>query len=305
MNSVVMFDVCAIGYITKDIVKTKTAEKTMPGGVGYYFSIALKNLGSNNSLITKVAEKDKSLLKDLIKDNIIIFNRYTQATTVFENIYPEENMDIRIQKVHCVAQPFNLEDIQNISSHIYHLGPLTKEDIPLKIIKHLSRKGKISLDIQGFLRKIEKGEVKNIDWKEKDEGLTYINILKADETEAKIISGEENIKKAAVKLSAYGIDEIIITLGSKGSLIYCQEKFYFIPSFPARKVVDATGCGDTYMAGYIYKRLKSSDINESGRFAAALASLKLEKSGPFNGSEEDVQNFLSQAELFPNLSNYG
>ena len=286
-----MFDVCAIGHITKDIVRTKNAEKEMPGGVAYYFSIALKNLGSNVSLITRVAEKDKGLLNDLIKNNIPIFYKKSPKTTVFENIYPE-GTDFRIQNVKCVAQPFSIEDIPDISSQIFHLGPLTKEDVPLEILRHLSKKGKISLDIQGFLRKIEKGEVKSVDWGEKDEGLAYVNILKTDETEAKILSGKDNIKKAAEKLSAYGIDEIIITLGSKGSLIYSEEKFYSIPSFPAKKIVDATGCGDTYMAGYIYKRLKSSDINESGRFAAATASLKLEVLGPFKGTEEDVQNFL-------------
>jgi len=286
-----MFDVCVIGHITKDIVRIKNVEKEMPGGVAYYFSMALKNLGSNVSLITKAAEKDKGLLNDLIKNNISIYYKASQETTIFENIYPE-GLDFRIQNVKYVAQPFSTKDIPAISAQIFHLGPLTKEDIPLEILKLLSKKAKISLDIQGFLRKIEKGEVKNVDWEEKDEGLAYVNILKTDVTEAKILSGENNIKKAAVKLSTYGPDEIIITLGSKGSLIYSIGKFYSIPSFPAKKIVDATGCGDTYMAGYIYKRLKSFDIEELGRFAAAVASLKLEESGPFKGSEEDVQNFL-------------
>lgn len=288
---VIMFDVCVIGHITKDIVRIKNVEKEMPGGVAYYFSMGLKNLGSNVSLITKAAEKDKGLLNDLIENNISIFYKKSQETTVFENIYPE-GLDFRIQNVKSVAQPFNTGDIPDISPLIFHLGPLTKEDIPLEILRLLSKKAKISLDIQGFLRRVEKGEVKSVDWEEKEEGLAYVNILKTDETEVKIISGEDNIKKAAVKLSTYDIDEIIITLGSKGSLIYSKGKFYFIPSFPAKKIVDATGCGDTYMAGYIHKRLKSSDINESGRFAAATASLKLQESGPFKGSEEDVQNFL-------------
>lgn len=286
-----MFDVCVIGHITKDIVRIKNVEKEMPGGVAYYFSMGLKNLGSNVSLITKAAEKDKGLLSDLIKNNISIFYKASQETTVFENIYPE-GLDFRIQNVKYIAQPFSTEDIPDISTRIFHLGPLTKEDIPIEILKVLSKKAKISLDIQGFLRKIERGEVKSVDWKEKDEGLAYVNILKTDETEAKILSGEDNIKKAALKLSTYGIDEIIVTLGSKGSLIYSKRKFYSIPSFPAKKIVDVTGCGDTYMAGYIYKRLKLADIDESGRFAAAMASLKLEESGPFKRSEEDVQNFL-------------
>ena len=286
-----MFDVCVIGHITKDLIKIKNVEKEMPGGVAYYFSIALKNLGSNVSLITKVAEKDKDLLNDLIKKNISIFYKVSQETTVFENIYPE-SLDFRVQNVKSVAEPFNAKDILEISAKIFHLGPLTKEDIPLEILKLLSKKAKISLDIQGFLRKIGKGEVKSVTWEDKDEGLAYVNILKTDEAEAKILSGKDNIKKAAVKLSTYGIDEIIITLGNKGSLIYSKGKFYPIPSFPAKKLVDATGCGDTYMAGYIYKRLKSSDIEEAGRFAAATALLKLEESGPFRGTEEDVQNFL-------------
>ena len=53
-----MFDVCVIGHITKDIVRIENLKKEMPGGVAYYFSMALKNLGSNVSLVTKVAERE-------------------------------------------------------------------------------------------------------------------------------------------------------------------------------------------------------------------------------------------------------
>ena len=150
---------------------------------------------------------------------------------------------------------------------------------------------------------LEDGRVIQSDWEEKDEGLSYVNILKTDEMEAKILSGEDQLSKAAVRLAQYGVDEIVITCGSSGSLVYSKGRFYSIPPFPAKKIGDATGCGDTYMAGYIYKRLASSDINESGRFAAAAASLKLERTGPFQGSEADVQNVLKfkKARAFPDL----
>jgi len=287
-----MFDVCVIGHITKDIVRIENRKEEMPGGVAYYFSMASKNLGSNVSLVTKVAERDKVLLDELIQNNVSISYEASQQTTVFENIYPED-LDLRVQNVECVAEPFSAQDIPDISAQIFHLGPLTKEDIPLEILKLLSkRKAKISLDIQGFLRKIEKGQVKTVGWEERDEGLAYVDILKTDEAEAKTLSGKDNIRKAAVKLSTYGIDEIIITLGNKGSLIYSKGKFYRIPAFPPRKIADVTGCGDTYMAGYIHKRLESPDIDKSGRFGAATASLKLEESGPFEGTQQDVHNFL-------------
>ena len=165
-----MFDVCTIGHITKDIVKIKSKEKNMPGGVAYYFSIALKNLGSNVSLITKIAEKDKGLLDDLIKNNISVFYLRSKETTVFENIYAE-HIDFRTQNVRCIAEPFSIEDIPDISTQIFHFGPLTKNDIPIEILKHLSKKAKISLDVQRFLRKIERGKAKIVDWEEKKEAL--------------------------------------------------------------------------------------------------------------------------------------
>ena len=288
-----MYDVCVIGHITRDLIRIKDVEKEMPGGVAYYFPTTLKSLGSNVCLITKLAEKDKSLLSDLVKNNIKVFYSKNEETTTFENIYLGD-FNSRIQNVKHVAQSFTTEDILDISARIIHLGPLTKEDIPLKILRILSKRSKISLDVQGFLRRVHRGKIKNINWEEKDEGLTYINILKADKAEAEILSEEKDIKKAAVKLSGYGIDEVVITLGSKGSLIYSKEKFYPIPAFPPKRIADATGCGDTYIAGYIYKRLKHCNIDEAGRFASAVASLKLEEFGPFKGSEKDVQRLLDK-----------
>lgn len=55
--------------------------------------------------------------------------------------------------------------------------------------------------------------------------------------------------------------------------------------------MDATGCGDTYVTGYLYMRNKAS-YEEAGCFAAAMSTLKLEASGPFNGTEEDVWNVI-------------
>lgn len=287
-----MFDLCIIGHVTKDIVRIKDAVREMPGGAAYYFAMASKNLGSNVFLITKVAKKDEGLLNNLVGNNVIISCMESPATTIFENIYPK-NFDSRIQKVNSIALPFTIADVPEIKTQLFHFGPLTKDDISLEILKQLSQKAKISLDIQGLLRNVEKGSVVNVDWDEKDEGLAYVNILKANRMEARIISGEDDIKKAAIKLSSHGIDEIVITLGSKGSLIYFEDKFYSIPPFSVKNIMDTTGCGDTYMAGYIYKRLRSFDIGTSGRFAAAMASLKLRNFGPFQGGEEDVNKFLA------------
>lgn len=286
-----MYDVCVIGHITRDMIRIKDVEKEMPGGVAYYFPMTLKRLDSDVCVVTKLAEKDKSLLSDLVNNNIEVFYSKSEETTTFENIYLRD-LNSRIQNVRHVAHSFTPEDIVNISARIFHLGPLTGGDIPLEILRRISKRSKISLDVQGYLRTVQRGEIKSINWEERDEGLTYVNILKADEAEAAILSEEKDIEKAAVKLSGYGIDEVVITRGNKGSLIYSKGKFYSISAFHRTRIVDTTGCGDAYMAGYIYKRLKSCNIDEAQRFAAALASLKLEEFGPFKGSKKDVQSLL-------------
>ena len=61
-----------------------------------------------------------------------------------------------------------------------------------------------------------------------------------------------------------------------------------IEAVPPRRVADATGCGDTYLAAYMAHRLTGADRAECARFAAAAASLNIETLGAFRGSAEDI-----------------
>ena len=85
---------------------------------------------------------------------------------------------------------------------------------------------------------------------------------------------------------------MIITLGSYGSLIYAGDKFYEIPAYQPKEVVDATGCGDTYSAGYLYTRALGADHEEAGRFAAAMCTIKLEHHGAFSGTIDDIYKII-------------
>lgn len=284
-----MFDVCVIGHVTKDVIRTRDhVAREMPGGTAYYTSMALKRLGLDVAVVTKVAREDQTHLLNALKSaGIAVFCQESKQTTAFENIYLRENADVRIQRVTAIASPFCPHDLPHITSTIYHVGPLTDQDISLELLQHLARRDtRISLDVQGLLRKIKDGEVTVRDWQEKETGLRAVDILKADENEARILSGELDVEKAATKIADLGPQETIITCGGRGSLILAEGRVYRVPSVPARRVVDPTGCGDTFMAGYIYQRLKSRDIDTAGRFGALMASMKLAVFGPFKGAED-------------------
>jgi len=283
-----MFDTCVIGHITKEIIRIKDkVEREMPGGTAYYSSMALRGVGLKVAVITKMSREDRdSLLYELEKTGIIVFCRKSKETTVFQNIYSGRKLHVRVQRVKAVSSPFSPSDLGEVSAKVFHIGPLTSRDVSPDLLKAVStRGGLVSLDIQGLLREIEDSEVRMQDWREKKEGLAYVDILKTDEEEAAILSGEDNMKKAALTLSRLGPKEIIITSGSRGSLIFARGEFHKIPAFPPKKIIDPTGCGDTYMGGYIFRRLRSNDFSQAGRFAATLASLKIERFGALDGTE--------------------
>jgi sugar/nucleoside kinase (ribokinase family) len=83
--------------------------------------------------------------------------------------------------------------------------------------------------------------------------------------------------------------------GNFGSLIYADGKMHEIPAFEPTEVVDATGCGDTYSTGYLWMRMQGASIEESGKCAAAMCTLKLAHHGPFNGSAADIRKVVNQS----------
>lgn len=290
-----MYDICCIGHITLDKVVTPQAVKHMAGGTSFYFSSAIRNMDVSYTLVTSLAESEMPTVEALRAKGTEVHASTCAHTVYFENIY-SGNQDHRTQRVLQKADPFTVEQLQGIDAQIFHLGPLLADDIPVSLIKELSSRGRVSLDAQGYLRKVEDKNVIPVDWPAKKEALQYIDILKVNEHELEALTGLTDIKKGAFVLADWGVKEVVITLGSMGSVIYAGGLFYSVPAYIPTAVVDATGCGDTYMAGYLYQRIKGAEFQEAGEFAAAMASFKIESSGPFTGTKEDVLNLLEVGE---------
>ena len=231
-------------------------------------------------VLTKLNKDDELLLRDLKQENINITWKVSKHTTVFENIY-DENVDKRDQKVLSIADPITIEDFPIKKYNAVHLGPLVYSDISIDVYQKLKKMYGdviVSLDIQGHLRFVENGRIilKSIDI----DFLKYIDILKLNEEEIYVLTKTPNYQDALRKLSKY-VKEIVLTLGSKGSMVYYNGEIYEIPVFRPRKVTDVTGCGDVYMAAYLFMRLKGFHPQSAGLFASFVAGLKAEKVGVY------------------------
>jgi sugar/nucleoside kinase (ribokinase family) len=286
-------DICCIGHITLDKVVTTRSAVFMAGGTAFYFSNALSRMDVRYHLVTAVASDGMAAVNNLRLAGVDATVLPSAHTVYFENIYGD-NQDHRTQRVLRTADPFPAEQLSGMEARFFHLGPLLADDMPLELFRTLSPKGKISLDAQGFLRKVVNHQVIPVDWPEKREALRFVSILKTNEAEMAVLTGQNGIRAGAKILADWGVKEVVITLGSQGSVIYVDQRFYDIPAYvPTTSVVDATGCGDTYMAGYLYQRSKGMPVQGAGEFAAAMATLKIEGSGPFNGTEDDVLELLA------------
>ncbi len=275
--------IAVIGHITKDIIEINGRKEEKPGGTAFYSGIALANLGVKTQVFTKLSEKDIHLLVRLRHKNIALFPGFCKNTTRFRNVYRGEK---REQFVDAVAEPFYISDMEKLDASIVHLGPLTKSDAHLDLLRHLKSLGLIvSLDAQGFTRSMRNKKVIKTKWVESKKFLRYVDILKADAAEAKLIAA------SAKAIASMGTIEVLITNGSKGSVIYSRGRQWKIPAFVPKQTRDVTGAGDTYVAGYLAKRLESDDLEECGRFAAICATMKIE-SGVFSASKKDAENRL-------------
>lgn len=285
-----MIDICCIGHITHDRVITPHSDVHMPGGTSFYFTHGISHLLQGNvsyKLITSLAEEDMQAVRDIEALGISTEVIPSKHTVYFENIYGED-VNNRRQRVLAKADPFTVESLQGVEARYIVLGTLLADDFSLDVIRHLSARGTLVVDAQGYLREVRDQKVYPVDWPDKLEALKYVDILKVNEHEVSVLTGEKDLYEGARRLAEWGIREVLLTLGSFGSIIYADGKFYDIPAYEPVELVDATGCGDTYVMGYLFQRCQGASVSAAAHFAAAVSTLKLEHAGPFCGTFEEV-----------------
>lgn len=283
-----------LGHITHDKIITPRLETHLPGGTAYYFAHAMASLGDASfRLVTSLAPQDMAAVDEIRARGIDTLVIPSPHTVYFENIYGADP-NHRDQRVLAKARPFDVDALQGIEGEVFHLGTLLADDFPPRAIEMLSRRGRVSVDAQGYLRCVNGTAVHPVDWDDKLQLLPLIDILKANETEMHTLTGHRDPLAAARQLAAWGVKEVLITLGDMGSIILTGGKVYEIPAFKVDDVVDTTGCGDTYMAGYLYARSKGMGYSQAGRFAAAMCSLKITHPGPFDYQPRDIRHLMGE-----------
>jgi sugar/nucleoside kinase (ribokinase family) len=170
------------------------------------------------------------------------------------------------------------------------------------VIEQLKTRPKlIVMDTMNFWMDIMLDELKKT--------LALVDVLMVNDSEARQLSGEHSLVKAAKAIHAMGPKYVIIKKGEHGALLFHEDKVFAAPALPLADVFDPTGAGDTFAGGFIAHVAKTNDISfESMKTAiivgSAMASFCVEKFGTERLralTKEDIQDRVQQ---FVQLSSF-
>lgn len=285
------YDLMIIGPATRDINIDYTGNTVNEiGGAVFFCSFSAKIASAKVCASVKIYPSDTDILDAFSLDQSDLFLLPAKDTTLMRNTYFTADRERR--KAECLKQsdPITPDQIPAVDCSLYHLAGLLYGDFPNELIVELSHRGKVSADIQGFLRHNELGTMNFHDWKDKLEYLRYFDFLKTDAAEAEILTGTDDRRAAAKMLYDWGAKEILISHNSE-MLVYDGKDYYTCP-VKARNLSGRTGRGDTTFGAYIAKRITGTPIDEALLFATAAVSLKMESPGPLRGTEADVMRYI-------------
>jgi sugar/nucleoside kinase (ribokinase family) len=141
------------------------------------------------------------------------------------------------------------------------------------------------------------------------ETLKLVDVLSVNDEEARQLSGEYSLIKAAKKIFTFGPKVVIIKKGEHGALLFKENQVFFAPALPLEDVFDPTGAGDTFAGGFIGYLAKTGDISFQNMkraiiYGSAMASFCVEKFGTeaiLHLSEKDlderIQRFIDLVQL--------
>ena len=221
------------------------------GGGPFHAGRVLRLLGVPARLVTKCAPGDCDvLLRELVALGLPVSWRPSATTATFAMHY---DGDVRAMTLEELGEPWSVADVSGWvadaldGAQWVHVAPLARCEFEAATLAALARGRRLALDGQGLVRRAETGPLE-LDGDFDRAALRHVSVLKLAEEEARVVLGDVN--EDAVTL--LGVPEVLVTLGSRGSILFCGGVAHRVP---ARAVeADPTGAGDAFTAAYVAAR---------------------------------------------------
>ena len=288
-------DIAVIGHFSIDHLKLPKHPQpyTTLGGAVAYVSLATAILGGKASVLSKIGcDFPQEWLTQLSQKGIDI-SRITKArneeTTSFELTY-NQDFSARILNLLKRGSPISLNDLpSSLNAKVIHIAPIADE-IPMEVVEHLRHCSRcLSIDPQGMTRKFnENGEVVNSAQLDR-RLLSLVDIYKSSLNEIQVLTGQSELKEAIKFMHDLGPQMVIVTMGSKGSILSSQGSVLEVPSCKSIRVVDPTGAGDVFIGAFLTENIQHKEMLWCACIGSAAASMVVEGVGTsFTGDKAEI-----------------
>ncbi|HKG44076.1 MAG TPA: PfkB family carbohydrate kinase [Gaiellaceae bacterium] len=258
-----MRPLAVVGNLSRDLVD---GESPRVGGAPFHAARALRVLGRPALVAAKCAEADRRLLvPPLVRLGVPVLWRAGESTAAFSFHYDGDRRHMVVEEVGPRWSPADLRGLER--ADWVHVGALARSDFPAETLGELARNRRVSLDGQGLVRPGTTGPLK-LDGDYDRALLRHVSVLKLAEEEALALVGEPD----ADALRSLGVPEIVVTLGSEGSLVFADRRLERVGARPVEGALDPTGAGDAFVAAYLDSRSSGHVPVAAARRATALVA---------------------------------
>lgn len=279
--------VAVLGPVCRDEVVIDGKKHTNMGGIPYYVGKALQALGVSCTLFVTHAEEDREWVREQLK-GLDVVHIFSEKTLCFRLRYSSENPDKRVHETVYAANRISPEDVVHLIEGFDYIimGPLFYGDIDDRLFELLGHK-RIVLGNFGMFNYAEGGMMVKRHPERAMAVMPHVKYLFLDEEEAMFVAQKESVPEAVGVLQRR-VENVVVTMGSKGSELFLGKKHLCIAAFPPRRIVDPTGAGDVFLAAFIAGLELFDDPQRVGSFAAMAATVSIESKGSLRCSREEL-----------------
>ncbi len=174
--------------------------------------------------------------------------------------------------------------------------------VQMSVISQLKQRPKlIVMDTMNFWMESAMDDLKNV--------MKQVDMLMVNDAEARQLTGQFSLVKAARQIMTMGPKFLIIKKGEHGALLFHGDDVFYAPALPLEDVFDPTGAGDTFAGGFMGHLAKSGDISFENMkrgiiVGSAMASFCVEKFGPTRLKEVTRSEIDARIQMFKNLVSF-
>lgn len=290
--------IIVLGTVALDTVKTPFGKRRhMLGGSAVHFAMSAR-LFTNVNLVAIIGEDFPSKYIDFLHKKGIILTSLIKGkgkTFKWEGEYRGDlNAALTLNTELGVLSVFNpvVSEVQKKIEYIFLAN--VDPDIQRHLLESIESPALVGLDSMNYWIHHKRRALLNL--------LKRVDIYVANDQEARALSGEVNLLKAAKYLHALGPQMILIKKGEHGVLFFSDKLIFSLPAYPTDRVVDPTGAGDTFaggLMGYLtrVKKINQGSLKKAIAYGTIAASFNVEGFGLAKTGElkvKDLENRLSQ-----------